>query len=72
MSPGIAILSAAITVMALELSIFGAAWLNQRNTERLIEQLDKRFDQRFSALESRLDRIERQLEALFKPILPPK
>ena len=83
MSPGVAILSAAITVMALVLSIFGAAWLNQRNTEKLIEQLDKRFDQRFSALESRLDRIERQmesrfdrierqLEALFKPILPPK
>jgi hypothetical protein len=72
MSPGIAILSAAITVMALVLSIFGAAWLNQRNTERLIEQLDKRFDQRFSALESRLDRIERQLETLFKPVLPSK
>ena len=83
MSPGVAILSAAITVMTLVLSIFGAAWLNQRNTEKLIEQLDKRFDQRFadlesrfdlrfSALESRLDRIERQLEALFKPILPAK
>jgi hypothetical protein len=72
MSPGIAILSAAITVMALVLSIFGAAWLNQRNTEKLVDQLDKRFDQRFSALESRLDRIERQLEALFKPILPSK
>jgi hypothetical protein len=83
MSPGVAILSGAITGMALVLSIFGAAWLNQRNTEKLIEQLDKRFDQRFadlesrfdlrfSSLESRLDRIERQLEALFKPILPPK
>ena len=72
MSPGVAILSAAITVMALVLSIFGAAWLNQRNTEKLVDQLEKRFDHRFLALESRLDRIERQLEAIFKPILPPK
>ena len=79
MSPGVAILSAAITVMALVLSIFGAAWLNQRNTEKLIEQLDKRFDQRFSdlesrfdlrfsALESRLDGIERQMESRFDRI----
>src|SRR5205085_4743699 len=76
MSPGVAILSAAITVMALVLSIFGAAWLNQRNTEKLIEQLDKRFDQRFadlesrfdlrfSTLESRIDGVERQMEIRF-------
>ena len=93
MSPTIAILSAAVTVFAL-VSIFGASWLNQRNTEKLVEQLgqrfdqridslEKRFDQRIDSLEKRLDqrldsmdqrigRIERQLEAIFKPSFPPK
>jgi putative heme iron utilization protein len=79
-------------VFALALSVFGAPWLNQRNTEMLVEQLgqrfdqridslEKRFDQRMDSLEKRLDqrldsldqrvgRIERQLEAIFKPSLP--
>lgn len=81
MSPSIAILSAAVTVFALALSVFGASWLNQRNTEKLLEQLGQRFDQRMDSLERRLDqrldsmdqrvgRIERQLEAIFKPSLP--
>jgi|SRR6185503_7986521 len=55
MSPSIAILSAAVTVFALVLSIFGASWLNQRNTEKLIEQLGQRLDQRIDSLEKRLD-----------------
>ena len=81
MSTSIAILSAAVTVFALVLSIFGASWLNQRNTEKLVEQLGQRFDQRIDSLEKRFDqrldsmdqrigRIERQLEAIFKPSLP--
>ena len=70
MSPNIAIISVAIAMMALVVSIFGASWLNQRATEKLVDQLDKRFDQRLAAIEQRLDRIERQLEALFKPALP--
>lgn len=68
-------------MFALVLSIFGASWLNQRNTERLVEQLGKRLDQRIDSMEhrldqrmdsmeQRLDRIERQLEAIFKPSLP--
>ncbi len=55
MSAGIAILSAAVTVFALVLSIFGASWLNQRNTERLVEQLSNRLDQRIDSLEKRID-----------------
>ena len=81
MNVGIAILLAAITVFALVLSIFGASWLNQRNTERLLEQLaqrldqridslEKRLDQRLDGVDQRLDRMERQLEAIFKPIIP--
>jgi len=55
MNPNVAIISAAVTVLALVLSIFGASWLNQRNTEKLIEQLERRFDARFEGLEKRFD-----------------
>ncbi len=88
----IAIFSAAVSLVVLVFSIFAASWLNQRSTERLLEQMDKRADakfeavlaeikrldqridmlaqnnaQHFTAIESRLDRVERQLEAIFKP-----
>ena len=97
----IAIFTAAVSLAVLVFSIFAASWLNQRNTERLLEQIDKRFDsfegkmdarfaalqteikrldqridllsqnnaQHFTGIESRLDRVERQLEAVFKPSL---
>lgn len=82
----VAIISGAIGIVSLILAIFGASWLNQRSNERLLEQLEKRFDakfdvllaevkrldQRFEAVETRLGKIERQLEAIFKPILPSK
>ena len=84
MSANLAIISATIAVVTLVLAIFGAPWLNQRNIERLLEQLEKRFDARFDtvltdikrlvqridSVEHRLDRIERQLEAVFKPVPP--
>jgi len=81
MSPSIAILSVSFTVFALVLSVFGGPWLHQRNTEKLVEHLGQRLDQRIDSLEKRLDqrldstdqrlgRIERQLEAIFKPSLP--
>ncbi|MCI0489132.1 MAG: hypothetical protein L0229_21275 [Blastocatellia bacterium] len=84
MSPNIAIISATIAVVTLVLAIFGASRLNQRNIEKLLEQLEKRFDARFDtvlaeirrldqridAVERPLDRMERQLEAIFKPALP--
>jgi uncharacterized protein HemX len=62
MSPSVAILSAAITVFALVLSIFGASWLNQRNTEKLVEQLGQRLDQRIDSLEKRFDQRMDSLE----------
>ena len=65
MSPGVAILSAAVTVFALVLSIFGASWLNQRNTEKLVEQLGQRFDQRIDSLEKRVDQRIDSLEKRF-------
>jgi Tfp pilus assembly protein PilN len=86
MSQSVAIISAATALLALVLAIFGASWLNQRNIERLLEQMEKRFDARFDtvlseikrldqridSLDQRVDRIERQLEAVFKPVLPPR
>ena len=72
MSPNVALISGAIAILALVISTFGASWLNQRATERLVDQLEKRFEQGLAAIEQRLQRIERQLEAVFKPILPPR
>ncbi|HEY6332304.1 MAG TPA: hypothetical protein VI756_23470 [Blastocatellia bacterium] len=86
MSQDIAIVSAAAALLALVLAIFGASWLNQRNTEKLLEQMEKgfnarfdsvlseirRLDQRLDSLEQRVERIERQLEAIFKPAWPPR
>lgn len=80
----VAIISAVIGIVSLILAIFGASWLNQRATERLLDQLEKRFDakfdvtlsevrrldQRFDSVEKRLDKIKRQLEAIFKPMFP--
>lgn len=68
MSQGIAILSAAITVFALVLSIFGASWLNQRNTERVVEELGKRFDARFDSVETRVEELGRRFDARFDSV----
>ena len=80
----VAIISATVTIVALVLSIFGSAWLNQRNNERLFESLKNEIkaeiqtvraeiqtlDAKIDALDSRVSRIERQLvEQLFKPML---
>ncbi len=72
MRPNVALTSGAIAILALVISIFGASWLNQRTTQRLFDQLEKRFEQGLAAIEQRLERIERQLKAVFKPILPPR
>jgi hypothetical protein len=34
--------------------------------------VDQRFGQGLAGVEQRLERIERQLEAIFKPMLPPR
>jgi hypothetical protein len=81
-----------ITLATLVFAIFGANWLNQRQTEKLIDELGRRFDARFDglraelkaenaglraefkaeigALSQKVDRIDRQLEAFIKPVLP--
>ena len=65
MSPNVALISGAIAVLALVISIFGASWLNQRATERLLDQSCKRFDQRVDQLDKRLDQRVDQLDRRF-------
>jgi CHASE1-domain containing sensor protein len=61
-SPNVALISGAIALLALVISIFGASWLNQRATERLLDQSDKRFDQRADQSDKRFDQRVDQLE----------
>ncbi|MBI3650431.1 MAG: hypothetical protein HY231_05220 [Acidobacteria bacterium] len=72
MIPSIALIAAAIAMLALVVSMFGAPWPNQRPAGKLVAQLEKRFDHGVGSIEQRLDRIERQLEVVCKPVLPPK
>jgi hypothetical protein len=73
-----------IALATFIISIFGASWLNQQMMNNRFNDLNKRIDDlrgyldarftaqetRFAAIGQRLDRIERQLEAIFKPPLP--
>ena len=51
----IAIFTAAVSLVVLVVSIFAAAWLNQRSTKRFLDQIDKRLGDRINALESKMD-----------------
>ncbi len=51
-----------IALVTLVLAIFGASWLNQRQTEKFLEQLEKRFDAKFDALNNRIDNLEKRLD----------
>ena len=62
MSQSAAIISATIAMFSLVLAIFGASWLNQRNIERLLEQMEKRFDSKF-------EQINVQMNARFDTVL---
>jgi hypothetical protein len=68
-----------IALATFIISIFGASWLNQQAMNKRIDDLRDYLDARFAAQDTRsasieqpLDRIERQLEAIFKPSLPPR
>lgn len=55
-----------ISLVALVLAIFGAAWLNQRSTEKLLEQMQKRSDAKAETLTSKIDSLEKRLDAKFE------
>jgi len=75
------ILTIIIALATFILAIFGASWLNQQAMNKRIDDLKMYLDARFDTiraeigtvraevanLSQRVDRIERQLEALFKP-----
>jgi septal ring factor EnvC (AmiA/AmiB activator) len=70
MSPSAALISATISANTLVLAIFGASRLNQRATERLLEQLEKRFDAKFETLltefRPEIKRLDPRIDALDK------
>jgi len=49
------IISTIIGVASFILTIFSATYLSQRHTDKLVEQLEKRFDARVADLKSYLD-----------------
>jgi hypothetical protein len=55
-----------ITLATLVFAIFGANWLNQRQTEKLIDELGRRFDARFDGLRAELKAENAGLRAEFK------
>ena len=66
-----------IGFVSLLLAVLGGAWLNQRGLEKQIEafraEMAARLDAqtaKLDALSERIGKIERQLEAIFKPVLP--
>jgi Flp pilus assembly protein TadB len=78
MNPNVAIVSAVTAVVALIIAIFGASWLNQRRTKRLIEQLEKRFDAKIEAdlveirrIDERLGSFDRRLDRIGRASLRP-
>lgn len=64
MNTNIAILSATLTIVGLVLAIFGASWLNQRATEKLIERLDKQLDARFASIDARFQQVLTEIKRL--------
>ena len=72
MSPNVALVSATLAVLTLVFAIFGASWLNQRNTEKLVEQLGQRLDQRIDLsekhLDQRIDSLEQRFEQRFASV----
>ncbi len=68
MNPNIVIISATVAVVTLVLAIFAAFWLNQRNTEKLLEQMERRFDARFDALtaefRSEIKRVDQRFDSV--------
>jgi uncharacterized membrane-anchored protein YhcB (DUF1043 family) len=58
-------------------SLWGGAWMNQRALENQTRSLERQMDSfkaeiraELKAMAEKVDRIERQLEQIFKPVLP--
>ncbi|MGI9035648.1 MAG: hypothetical protein ACR2GD_06380 [Pyrinomonadaceae bacterium] len=55
-----------IALLTLVLAIFGASWLNQRSTEKFLEQLEKRFDAKFDTVLAEIKRVDNRIDGLEK------
>jgi peptidoglycan hydrolase CwlO-like protein len=64
----VAMISATISLIGVIVSIFTANWLNQRSTEKLIEQLEKRFDAKFDSVEAIIGSLQNEFRAEVKRI----
>lgn len=57
-----------IALITLVLAIFGASWLNQRQTEKFLEQLEKRFDSKFDNLSTKIESLEKRFDNRFENV----
>lgn len=68
-----------IALVTLVLAIFGASWLNQRaierffehnqrSTEKLLEQLEKRFVAKFDTVLAEIKRLDQRIDAVDKKL----
>jgi F0F1-type ATP synthase membrane subunit b/b' len=58
------------TLITLVAAIFGANWLNLQMLKNYIDARFETINVHLTSIEARLDKIERQLEQIFKPVLP--
>ena len=66
-----------IAAASFIIAIFASGWLNQRSIERVLDQQTKTVAAKLEAirveisgLSERVGRIKRQLDQIFKPVLP--
>src|SRR5436190_19993852 len=64
MSPWVPIISAFAAVVTLVFAIFAASWLNQRATEKLLEQMDQKFEARFQTILTEIKRLDQRIDAV--------
>ncbi len=62
------IISTIIGVASFILTIFSATYLSQRHTDKLVEQLEKRFDARIADLKSYFDARFDMVNAEFRTV----
>jgi hypothetical protein len=61
MSPETAVISGLVALATLVFAIFGASWLNQRATDRMGEQMEKRFDSLEKMIDSKFNALSNEL-----------
>ena len=71
------LITAAVAIVSVVGAIIAGAWLNQRALERQFEAFRNEVAAQFGTVRAeikagndRTERIERQLDQLFKPVLP--